>query len=66
MQDVVGLLFKYIQLLQKSGVCEWIFNEVHTVEFYFQFLFSVQLTTRLHRSGSSVESKFSVVNFECF
>ncbi|GAB2227967.1 hypothetical protein Droror1_Dr00009796 [Drosera rotundifolia] len=28
MQDVVGLLFKYIKLLQESGVCEWIFNEL--------------------------------------
>ncbi|KAJ8449849.1 hypothetical protein Cgig2_001505 [Carnegiea gigantea] len=31
MQDVVGLLFKYIQLLQKAGVCEWIFNELAAV-----------------------------------
>ncbi|KAG6771274.1 hypothetical protein POTOM_022622 [Populus tomentosa] len=27
MQDVVGLLFKYIHLLQQSGVCKWIFDE---------------------------------------
>ncbi|XP_021283487.1 insulin-degrading enzyme-like 1, peroxisomal [Herrania umbratica] len=31
MQDIVGLLFKYIQLLQQSGVCEWIFNELSAV-----------------------------------
>ncbi|MCI24579.1 zinc-metallopeptidase peroxisomal-like, partial [Trifolium medium] len=27
MQDIVGLLFKYIKLLQESGVCKWIFEE---------------------------------------
>ncbi|GAB2267014.1 Insulin-degrading enzyme-like 1, peroxisomal [Dionaea muscipula] len=31
MQDVVGLLFKYINLLQQSGICEWIFNELAAV-----------------------------------
>ncbi|KAH9625012.1 hypothetical protein KSS87_008080 [Heliosperma pusillum] len=39
MQDVVGLLFKYIQLLQSSGVCEWIFNELAAVcetSFHYQ------------------------------
>lgn len=28
MQDIIGLLFKYIDLLRQSGVCEWIFDEV--------------------------------------
>lgn len=28
MRDIVGLLFKYIILLQKSGVQKWIFDEV--------------------------------------
>lgn len=27
-QDTIGLLFKYIELLQHSGVCQWIFDEV--------------------------------------
>ena len=27
MQEIVGLLFKYIQRLQQSGVCKWIFDE---------------------------------------
>ncbi|XVE95949.1 hypothetical protein REPUB_Repub02eG0179500 [Reevesia pubescens] len=31
MQDIVGLLFKYIQLLQQSGVCKWIFDELSAV-----------------------------------
>ncbi|GLT96021.1 hypothetical protein SLE2022_136700 [Rubroshorea leprosula] len=31
MQDIVGLLFKYIQLLQQSGVCKWIFDELLAV-----------------------------------
>ena len=28
MQDVIGLLFKYISLLKQSGICQWIFDEV--------------------------------------
>ncbi|KAH9679022.1 Insulin-degrading enzyme-like 1 (peroxisomal) [Citrus sinensis] len=31
MQDVVGLLFKYINLLQQSGASKWIFDELSTV-----------------------------------
>ena len=27
-EDIVGLLFKYILLLQNSGVMKWIFDEV--------------------------------------
>ncbi|KAK4798786.1 hypothetical protein SAY86_031112 [Trapa natans] len=29
MKDIIGLLFKYISLLQESGVCEWIFDEAY-------------------------------------
>ncbi|GLT40736.1 hypothetical protein SLA2020_148490 [Shorea laevis] len=39
MQDMVGLLFKYIQLLQQSGVCKWIFDELSAVSetgFHYQ------------------------------
>ncbi|XP_050230326.1 insulin-degrading enzyme-like 1, peroxisomal [Mercurialis annua] len=38
-QDIIGLLFKYIQLLQKSGVCKWIFDELAAVcetKFHYQ------------------------------
>ncbi|MFQ6656179.1 hypothetical protein Gotur_026399 [Gossypium turneri] len=31
MQDVIGLLFRYIQLLQESGVCKWIFDELSAI-----------------------------------
>ncbi|XP_065857440.1 insulin-degrading enzyme-like 1, peroxisomal isoform X2 [Euphorbia lathyris] len=31
MQDIVGLLFKYISLLQQTGVCKWIFDELAAV-----------------------------------
>ncbi|GLT37044.1 hypothetical protein SLA2020_113820 [Shorea laevis] len=31
MQDVVALLFNYIQLLQNTGVCKWIFDELSAV-----------------------------------
>ncbi|KAK3446693.1 hypothetical protein EUGRSUZ_A02355 [Eucalyptus grandis] len=39
MQDVIGLLFKYIILLQQSGVCKWIFDELSALcetEFHYQ------------------------------
>uniref|UniRef100_A0A2P2MBK7 Insulin-degrading enzyme-like 1, peroxisomal n=1 Tax=Rhizophora mucronata TaxID=61149 RepID=A0A2P2MBK7_RHIMU len=31
MQDIIGLLFKYIHLLQQSGVHKWIFDELAAV-----------------------------------
>uniref|UniRef100_M4CKB4 Insulin-degrading enzyme-like 1, peroxisomal n=1 Tax=Brassica campestris TaxID=3711 RepID=M4CKB4_BRACM len=39
MQDILGLLFKYIQLLQKTGVCQWIFDELAAIcetKFHYQ------------------------------
>ncbi|KAM7505463.1 hypothetical protein LguiB_004367 [Lonicera macranthoides] len=30
-QDIVALLFKYILLLQQSGVCKWIFDELSAI-----------------------------------
>lgn len=48
MQDIVGLLFKYIHLLQKSGACKWIFDEVcqPIIEFIVFSKFYCQL--RIH------------------
>ncbi|KAJ8637986.1 hypothetical protein MRB53_012253 [Persea americana] len=39
MRDIVGLLFKYIILLQKSGVQKWIFDELSAIsetEFHYK------------------------------
>ncbi|KAM1079537.1 hypothetical protein FF1_014341 [Malus domestica] len=39
MQDIVGLLFKYISLLHQSGICKWIFDELSAVcetKFHYQ------------------------------
>ncbi|VFQ78513.1 unnamed protein product [Cuscuta campestris] len=30
-EDIVGLLFKYIHLLQQSGPCKWIFDELSAI-----------------------------------
>ncbi|KAL2535059.1 Zinc-metallopeptidase [Abeliophyllum distichum] len=30
-EDIVALLFKYVDLLQQSGPCEWIFNELSAI-----------------------------------
>ncbi|XP_014495754.1 insulin-degrading enzyme-like 1, peroxisomal [Vigna radiata var. radiata] len=38
-EDIIGLLFKYIELLQHSGVCEWIFKELSAIcetKFHYQ------------------------------
>ncbi|KAK9987478.1 hypothetical protein SO802_032429 [Lithocarpus litseifolius] len=39
MQDIIGLLFKYIDLLKQSGICKWIFDELSAVcetKFHYQ------------------------------
>ncbi|CAH9102787.1 unnamed protein product, partial [Cuscuta europaea] len=38
-EEVVGLLFKYIHLLQENGVCKWIFEELSAIsetDFHYQ------------------------------
>jgi insulysin len=39
MQEILGLLFNYIQLLQQTGVCQWIFDELSAIcetKFHYQ------------------------------
>ncbi|KAJ3696077.1 hypothetical protein LUZ60_001454 [Juncus effusus] len=39
MEDIVGIIFKYIALLKESGIHEWIFNEIASIneaEFHYQ------------------------------
>jgi insulysin len=39
MQDILGLLFEYIKVLQQSGVSQWIFDELSAIceaEFHYQ------------------------------
>ncbi|KAE9621676.1 putative insulysin [Lupinus albus] len=74
MQDIVGLLFKYIELLQKSGVCKWIFEELSAVcetKFHYQdkvppISYVVNIASNMQQypqkdwlTGSSLPSKFS-------
>ncbi|GAB4843855.1 Insulin-degrading enzyme-like 1, peroxisomal [Ancistrocladus abbreviatus] len=74
MQDVVGLLFKYIHLLQLSGVYEWIFNELAAVcetVFHYQdrtppIDYAVYVSSNMQLfpprdwlAGSSLPSKFN-------
>ncbi|KAG6690845.1 hypothetical protein I3842_10G032800 [Carya illinoinensis] len=74
MQDVVGLLFKYIRLLQQSGICKWIFDELSSVcetKFHYQdkvtpVNYAVHLACNMQvypprdwLVGSSLPSKFS-------
>ncbi|KAK7244519.1 hypothetical protein RIF29_39342 [Crotalaria pallida] len=74
MQDIIGLLFKYIELLQKSGVCNWIFEELSAVcetKFHYQdktppIGYVVNIASNMQEyppkdwlTGSSLPSKFS-------
>ncbi|XP_011048053.1 PREDICTED: zinc-metallopeptidase, peroxisomal isoform X2 [Populus euphratica] len=74
MQDVVGLLFKYIHLLQQSGVCKWIFDELAAVcetSFHYQdktppisYVVRIASNMKLYPQkdwlvGSSLPSNFS-------
>ncbi|GLT88210.1 hypothetical protein SLE2022_062450 [Rubroshorea leprosula] len=74
MQDVIGLLFKYIQLLQKTGACKWIFDELSAVcetGFHYQdkippidYVLKIALNMQIYPSkdwlaGSSMPSNFN-------
>ncbi|GLT29358.1 hypothetical protein SLA2020_042300 [Shorea laevis] len=74
MQNIVGLLFKNIQLLQQSGVCKWIFDELSAVcetDFHYQdkvhpidYVVNIALKMRMYPPkdwlvGSSMPSNFN-------
>ncbi|MCL7040495.1 hypothetical protein MKW94_029754 [Papaver nudicaule] len=74
MEDIVGLLFKYVILLRQSGVNKWIFDELsalHESAFQYQdkippidYVVGVSSTMHLYPVkdwlvGSSLPSKFS-------
>lgn len=40
MEDIIGLLFRYIALLQTSGTRQWIFDEVN---FGFGFVYLLEI-----------------------
>ncbi|XP_061340328.1 insulin-degrading enzyme-like 1, peroxisomal [Gastrolobium bilobum] len=73
-EDIVGLLFKYIELLQQSGVCKWIFDELSAVcetKFHYQdkippsdYVVNIASNMLFYPAkdwltGSSLPSKFS-------
>ncbi|XP_054810331.1 insulin-degrading enzyme-like 1, peroxisomal isoform X2 [Prosopis cineraria] len=73
-QDIVGLLFKYVELLQHSGVCKWIFDELSAIcetKFHYQdktppisYVVNIASNMQLYPPkdwlvGSSLPSKFS-------
>ncbi|XP_048236137.1 insulin-degrading enzyme-like 1, peroxisomal isoform X2 [Ricinus communis] len=74
MQDIVGLLFKYIYLLQQSGVFKWIFDELTGIcetKFHYQdkispLYYAIQIASNMKLYPpndwlvqSSMPSKFS-------
>ncbi|XP_022982829.1 insulin-degrading enzyme-like 1, peroxisomal [Cucurbita maxima] len=74
MQDVVGLLFKYISLLKESGICQWIFDELSAIcetKFHYQdkirpidYVVNLSLNMQFYPPedwlvGSSLPSKFN-------
>ncbi|KAG7561204.1 Metalloenzyme LuxS/M16 peptidase-like [Arabidopsis thaliana x Arabidopsis arenosa] len=74
MQDILGLLFRHINLLQQSGVSQWIFDELSAIfeaEFHYQakidpLSYAVNISsnmtiypTKHWLIGSSLPSKFN-------
>ncbi|XP_073221910.1 insulin-degrading enzyme-like 1, peroxisomal isoform X3 [Cicer arietinum] len=74
MQDIIGLLFKYIELLQQSGVCKWIFEELSAIcetKFHYQdkippsdYVVNIASNMQFYPpkdwlAGSSLPSKFN-------
>ncbi|KAL1225285.1 Insulin-degrading enzyme-like 2 [Cardamine amara subsp. amara] len=74
MQDILGLLFRHIKLLQQSGVSQWIFDELSAIseaEFHYQakidpisYVVDISSNMRIYPTkhwlvGSSLPSKFS-------
>ncbi|KAL3637238.1 Insulin-degrading enzyme-like 1, peroxisomal [Castilleja foliolosa] len=73
-EDIVALLFKYIRLLQQSGPCQWIFDELEAIcetSFHFQdktrpidYVVNVAFNMEFYPPndwlvGSSLPSKFN-------
>ncbi|KAL2535058.1 Zinc-metallopeptidase [Abeliophyllum distichum] len=68
-EDIVALLFKYVELLQQSGPCEWIFNELSAIcetGFHYQdkirpmsYVVNVAWRNADWLVGSSLPSKFT-------
>ncbi|KAI3750269.1 hypothetical protein L2E82_20902 [Cichorium intybus] len=73
-EHIIGLLFKYISLLQQSGVCKWIFDELSAnceMAFHYQdkvppidYVVEISSNMLLYPSkdwlvGASLPSKFS-------
>ncbi|KAA8517097.1 hypothetical protein F0562_017390 [Nyssa sinensis] len=73
-EDIVALLFKYINLLQQSGACKWIFDELSAIcetVFHYQdkippidYVVNVSSNMQLYPPkdwlvGSSLPSKFN-------
>ncbi|KAK4412955.1 Insulin-degrading enzyme-like 1, peroxisomal [Sesamum alatum] len=73
-EDIVALLFKYIQLLQQSGPCQWIFDELAAIcetSFHYQdkirpvdYVVNVAFNMQFYPPkdwlvGSSLPSKFN-------
>ncbi|CAD5326087.1 unnamed protein product [Arabidopsis thaliana] len=74
MQDILGLLFEYIKVLQQSGVSQWIFDELSAIceaEFHYQakidpISYAVDISSNMKiyptkhwLVGSSLPSKFN-------
>lgn len=73
-EEIVGLLFNYIHLVQETGACKWIFEEISTIcetDFHYQdkvspirYVVSIASNMQDYPAkdwlvGSSVLSKFS-------
>jgi secreted Zn-dependent insulinase-like peptidase len=58
MEDVIGLLFRYITLLQNSGTPKWIFDEVNLISDYvFLIIVCTQYQDKLFKYGKQAAAQ---------
>jgi secreted Zn-dependent insulinase-like peptidase len=58
MEDVIGLLFRYITLLQNSGTPKWIFDEVNLISDYvFLIIVCTRYQDKLFKYGKQAAAQ---------
>uniref|UniRef100_A0A1J3K221 Zinc-metallopeptidase, peroxisomal n=1 Tax=Noccaea caerulescens TaxID=107243 RepID=A0A1J3K221_NOCCA len=61
MQKVIGLLFTYIQLLQQSGVSQWIFDELTLAGFIHKLRILLETVIQKIANFEVKPDRFSVI-----
>ncbi|XP_039163044.1 insulin-degrading enzyme-like 1, peroxisomal [Eucalyptus grandis] len=60
-QDIMGLLFKYIDILHQSGVCEWIYDELEVSGYYHKLRVLLDTILKAMADFAVKPERFSVI-----